>query len=262
MSSYNPTDTGVLRLSKSSFGTYSKCPKQYWWTYIQELSPPPNDAMIRGTAIHAILEDALVKDIPVLNAASSHGHWFDDLGTLSMDNLMEQFKNHADYVFVEAELKHEVPVEINGHQVVLVGKIDGVFRMPTGELLIVELKTGELGQSKVARTKKELNFYRYMLGVEGYDISNSYYMVIAPDATNPDVALKLQGKRNTTVFWGEDRGIAYIEKVHLGSYRNTVEKVEQAVEGIFNEEWPANRNDNYCPEWCAFALSCEQELNA
>ena len=260
MSSYDPSETGVLRLSKSSFGTYSKCPKQYWWQYIQQLSPPPNDAMIRGTAIHAVLEDALLNDQPVLTAASSHGHWFDDHGTHAMHDLMEQFKAHGDYVFVEAELKHEVPVEINGRQVVLVGKIDGVFRMPSGELLIVELKTGELGQSKVSRTKKELNFYRYMLGLEGYDISSCYYMVIAPDATNADVALKLAGKRNTTVFMGELNGVAYIEKVHLGSYRNTVSKIEAAVEGIFAEEWPMNWSEYYCPEWCAFHLSCEQEL--
>lgn len=260
MSSYNPQETGVLRLSKSSFGTYSLCPKQYWWQYIQELSPPPSDAMLRGTAIHAILEDALLNNQPVLTAAVTHGTWANDHATHAMHDLMEQFKAHGDYMFVEAEYKHEVPVQINGHQVVLVGKIDGVFRMPSGELLIVELKTGELGQSKVSRTKKELNFYRYMLGLEGYDITDCYYMVIAPDATNTDVAVKLSSKRNTTVFMGELSGVAYIEKVHLGSYRNTVGKVEAAVEGIIAEDWPMNWNDYFCPEWCSFHLSCEQEL--
>ena len=259
-SSYDPTETGVLRLSKSSFGTYSMCPKQYWWNYIAGLSAPPNDAMIRGTAIHAILEDALLNKQPVLTAASSHGHWFDDHGTHSMDELLRQFQSHGDYIFIEAEKKHEVPATINGRDVVLVGKIDGVFRMPSGQLLIVELKTGELGQSKVSRTKKELNFYRYMLGIDGYDITDCFYMVIAPDATNADVATKLANKRNTTVFIGELSGVAYIEKVHLGSYRKTVEKIEQAVEGIFNEEWPTKWSDYFCPEWCAFHLSCEQEI--
>jgi hypothetical protein len=85
-------------------------------------------------------------------------------------------------------------------------------------------------------------------------------MVIAPDATNADVALKLAGKRNTTVFMGELNGVAYIEKVHLGSYQNTVGKIESAIEGIFAEEWPMNWSEYYCPEWCAFHLSCEQEL--
>lgn len=264
--SYNPTDEaamGVLRLSKSSFGTYVKCPKQYWWTYIQELRPPANDAMIRGTAIHAILEDSLLKSEPILTSASrpAHAQFGKDMGVEALAEIMDEFNEYAhDWVFVEAEYKHEVPVTINGRSVILVGKIDGVFRRASGELVIVELKTGELNQGKVSRTKKELNFYRYMLSEAGYDISNCYYMVIAPDATNADVAMKLQGKRNTKVMWGETSGIAYIEKVHLGSYRNTVEKIESAIEGIYGEEWPMHWSEYFCPEWCAFHLSCEQEM--
>ena len=260
--SYNPSE-GTLRLSKSSFMTYSKCPKLYWWSYIQELNPPASEAMIRGTEIHSVLESHLLESKPITTAAADLG--IQDAVVDELNIIMEQlWEENPTWTLVEAEKKHEIPITIehegSSYQVILVGKIDGVFLDEKKNLIIVELKTGELTKSKVTRTKKELNFYRYMLECAGYNVEKCRYMVIAPDATDFAVVEQLAKKRSTQIVaMGEISGIAYIDNLHMGSYNNTLGKINTSVHGIYAEDWPANWNEWYCPEYCAYHLSCEAE---
>ena len=269
VSSYNPAEEGVLRISKSSFGTYDKCPRLYYWNYIQRLQPPPNDAMVRGTLIHNVLEVALTEETPIPQVVKTMDIE-PDLGIVAMDEIMRAIeKQFPDWELVEAEVKHAIPYTVDftddelvwhNYEVMLVGKIDGVFRDKDGKLIIVELKTGELGSSKVSRTRKELNFYKFMLEEAGYDVEDCRYLVIAPDATNVDVALKLEASKRKTVIWGETSGIAYLEKPNGRSYNTTIRKFGEAVHGINSEQWPMNWSEYYCPEWCEYHLGCEQEM--
>jgi hypothetical protein len=58
-SSYDPTEHGkLLKLSKSSFMTYSKCPRQFWMqkVVLKDLRVPATEEMERGTRIHTGLE--------------------------------------------------------------------------------------------------------------------------------------------------------------------------------------------------------------
>lgn len=47
-------DSGLPKgvFSPSQFGTYQRCPRQYYYRYIQDLILPPGISLIRGTAIH------------------------------------------------------------------------------------------------------------------------------------------------------------------------------------------------------------------
>lgn len=270
--SYNPSEADILRISKSSFGTYNKCPRLYYWNYIMRLSPPANDAMIRGSMIHQVLEDSLLSDgdLTVAQVGSTQGQT--DLGIDALDELMiEIYDKYPDWELVEAEYKHEIRDTIeyededgntHSYDVLLVGKIDGVFKDKEGRLIIVELKTGELGSSKVSRTRKELNFYRYMLGKAGYDVEDCRYMVIAPDATNVDVAMKLQSSKGKEVLWGTTSGVAYVEKYNKRSYNLGTAKIGKTAHFITLEEWPMSWSEYYCPEWCEYHLGCEQEMLA
>ena len=69
---YDPSSPGILRVSKSSFMQYLSCPRQWWFNYVTlyDLKTPRTEAMIRGTVIHQVMEDALtptldVRPIPV-----------------------------------------------------------------------------------------------------------------------------------------------------------------------------------------------------
>lgn len=249
-----------LRVSKSSMMTYLKCPKLYWWEYIMQVSPPPSDAMIRGTTIHEIYEVHLKDGIPLVEASNKVG--FTDVGVEQFAEILEQWEEFGELEFVESEFKHQILHNIGGYNVMMVGKIDAIFRIKGGGLVLVELKTGELGSSKIARTRKELNFYRFMLQYSDKykDEEITHYMVIAPDASNVVQAEKLESKRSTKVLWGITGGLAYMEKFNMRSYNSSVEKFIEAIPNLMNEQFPMNWNEFYCPEWCAYHLSCSKEL--
>lgn len=225
--------------------------------------------MVRGTLIHNVLEVALTEEKPIPDVVKTL-EIKPDLGIDAMNEIMVALtKKFPDWELVEAEVKHTIPYTVeftddeeqtHSYDVLLVGKIDGVFKDKDGRLIIVELKTGELGSSKVQRTRRELNFYKFMLEEAGYDVEDCRYLVIAPDATNVDVALKLESSKRKTVIWGDTSGIAYLEKPNGRSYNTTIRKFGEAVHGINNEQWPMNWSEYYCPEWCEYHLGCEQEM--
>jgi len=50
--SWKPGDGTILRISKSSLGTFGFCPKQYEFVYIEGIRDDVNDDMVRGTNVH------------------------------------------------------------------------------------------------------------------------------------------------------------------------------------------------------------------
>lgn len=45
------------RLSPSSINTYLQCPREYYRIYIAKIKPPKNIHLIKGSIVHAVLED-------------------------------------------------------------------------------------------------------------------------------------------------------------------------------------------------------------
>jgi hypothetical protein len=56
---------------------------------------------------------------------------------------------------------------------------------PDGGLCLVELKTGNMGMSKLGRTRKELVYYTRMLRALGYD-EVTHFLYITPDYEIPE----------------------------------------------------------------------------
>ena len=280
---YNPVKAKQngwpIRLSKSSFMTYLSCPRKYWWEKVEMdgIRTPPNEYMIHGTAVHKSLEnlygnlegiESVEGEIrPLFDIdpdAPAHEPYVHEavnvLASLEQARLkewgLEAFKP------IEFEVKHEVVDPEHG--VVLVGMIDGLLRHPvTGDLVIVELKTGKLGKTKQTKTRKELCFYAHMLELLGYG-NTSHFMYLYPECTNEEIVLDLLDKeaknKELSVWLGESQGVAYIEKVH-GRSTNTFKKsLAKAVDGLKNHNWEMNWNDWFCPQWCDFHMPCESEL--
>ena len=295
-SHYDPTkvtDTIALRVSKSSFGQYSKCPRQYWWNKIAlpDLRSPATDAMVRGTAIHQVMEDAL-REVTENKVANIVAGINDDLHNpfskyaieqgvqteVAVDALSEILQditlNWGYIEILELEDKHVIPhtvecivanpdvegcAETITYPVELVGMIDGVFRMPNGNIVVVELKTGNANMSKISRTRGELAFYRKMLMLAGYD-EPTHFLTIMPDADDADLILKLEGKRNTELFYGLTQGLGVLEKINKRTITAMEKRLSVAVHGIMTQQWPIKWNEYFCTEWCDFHLSCNEEL--
>ena len=295
-STYNPqevTDEVVLRVSKSSFIQYAKCPRQYAWNKVMlpDLQIPVSDAAIRGTAIHQVMEDALrdisddtkltlkvTADNPVWRGApwdrlfDSHAIAQDvelDDGVDSLKEILASIiEEWGELEIVELEDKHEIPYTVewkdedgNAHQTdcILVGMIDGVFRMPNGNLVVVELKTGNANSGKLSRTRKELCFYRKLLMLKGYD-EPTHFLTIFPDADDPKFLAEMLNKKKVECYMGDLKGLAVLEPVGTRSINAMENTLSNSVKGIISQEWPIKWNEYFCTQWCEFHLSCNEEL--
>ena len=285
-STYNPidvTDDTILRVSKSSFVTYAKCPRQFWWQKVAlpDLRTPSSPEAIRGTNIHQVMEDGL-NEINVLNAPTSdtlRDGCFDvqaqeqgvdgDDGVTAMQELLCAIATDWEELdIIELEYKHEIGTvieytdedgELFRYPVELVGMIDGVFRHPDGHLVVVELKTGSCNDGKMSRTRRELCFYRKVLMLKGYD-EPTHFLTIYPDADNLDFLMKMQNKKNVEIWMGLEKGMAVYEKAGTRSISAMEKALSKSVHGMMTQEFPMKWNEFFCSQWCNFHLSCNEEL--
>ena len=267
-SSYNPMEEGILRISKSSFMGYKMCPRQFYWRYIADIpTPPPTEQMVRGTKIHTVMEAGLLQGSDYVMRVAEEEGVADDEGVDSLNLLLHQIAHDiGGFDVVEAEVKHEVYEEFDGHELIWVGLIDGVLRNPqTGGLILVELKTGNMSMSKLGRTRKELVYYTRLLRLLGYEDEITHFLYVTPDYEIPedgDDKLLLEGnKRGKTMWVGAERGFALLEPFLERSYNAFEESLYDTIDSLTSHQWPMKWNDYFCPMWCDFSLNCEAELN-
>ena len=266
-SSYDPTDDkSILRISKSSLMGYMKCPRQFYWGYVADIPrPPPSEQMIRGTHIHTVMEVGLLEGPDMMLPTAVEQGVDEDEGVDSLNLLLHQIAHDiGGFEVVEAEVKHEVFEEFDGHEIVWVGLIDGVLRHPDGGLILVELKTGNMNMGKLGRTRKELVYYTRLLRKLGYD-EVTHFLYLTPDYEIPDDGndkLLLEGnKRGKTMWVGPERGFALLEPMLERSYNSFEESLYDTIDSLTSHQWPMKWNDYFCPMWCDFSLNCEAELN-
>ncbi len=266
VSSYNPSNGDILRISKSSLMGYMKCPRQFYWGYVADVPrPPPTYEMIRGTHIHTVMEAGLLESPERMLEVAVEQGVDEDEGVDSMHLLLHQIAHDlGGFEVVESEVKHEVYEEFDGHPIIWVGLIDGVIRHPDGGLILVELKTGNMGVAKLGRTRKELVYYTRLLRQLGYD-EVTHFLYVTPDYEIPEDGndkLLLEGnKRGKTMWLGPERGFALLEPVLERSFNAFEESLYNTIESLTSHQWPMKWNDYFCPMWCDFSLNCEAELN-
>ena len=266
-STYNPIDADIIRISKSSLMGYMKCPRQFYWGYVADIPRPPATAeMIRGTQIHTVMEAGILQGPDMIMPTALEQGVEEDEGVDSMNLLLHQIAHDiGGFDVVEAEVKHEVYEVFDGHEIIWVGLIDGVLRHPeTGDLILVELKTGNMGVAKLGRARKELVYYTRLLRKLGYgDVS--HFLYISPDYEIPEDGqdkLLLEGnKRGKTMWLGPERGFALLEPFLERSYNAFEESLYNTIDSLTSHQWPMKWNDYFCPMWCDFSLNCEAELN-
>jgi len=266
-SSYKPGGE-VLRCSKSSFMTYKMCPRQFYWRYVADVpSPPPSEAAIRGSIIHAAMEHGILGEPQDMERFLIAESMEDDSGASALTSLLHQIANDLGvFDVVEAEVKHEVYEELKLANVTLpivwVGMIDGVLRHPQGGLILVELKTGKMNMGKLGRTRKELVYYSRLLKLLGYD-EITHFLYLTPDYEMVDENDKLlleYKKRGKTMWVGEKNGYALLEPVLNRSVNAFENNLYDTIESLNSQQYDMNWNEYFCPIWCDFHLNCESEL--
>ena len=265
-SNYDPAGE-ILRVSKSSYFTYKMCPRQFYWRYVADIpSPPPSEAMIRGTIIHSAMEHGILGEPEDMERFLIAEGMEEDKGAVALSSLLHSIANDlGDLDIVEAEVKHQVYEEFTTQSgttpVIWVGMIDGVIRHPQGGLILVELKTGKMNMGKLGRTRKELLYYSRMLKLLGYD-EITHFLYLTPDyeMVEGDKLLGEYKKRGKTMWLGEDGGFALLEPVLTRSLNAFEAGLYDTIDSLKLQDYHMVWNEYFCPVWCDFHLNCEAEL--
>lgn len=261
-SSYDPTEEGkVLRMSKSSFVCYRLCPRQYHWRYVimKDIRTPATPEMIRGSEVHEAYDELWMSEFDAVRDGLPSGTPH-DLAYDTIAEIEEARREAWGDCFVPIANEQRLEVWDEEHEVMLVGVIDGILQHPDGGLCLLELKTGSMNDGKLSRTRLELSYYSHILKLLGEEREITHFAYLSPDCENPDFVTKVMNRRGKQVYLGELQGVLIIEKVTKRSGNTFAKHLSNAVSSIKLHEWPMNWNDYYCPAWCDYHLSCEDEL--
>lgn len=172
----------VLRLSPSRVNEFRNCPQLYKYRVVDQLPEPPSVDAERGTLIHSILETLfrrprsernLEKAIeiapetwnaqkgakPELNELiASEKEWFDRVHSLLRNYFELENPQGFDPTHLELHLEKDLSDRIYLH-----GYVDRIDVAPTGEVRIVDYKTGKAPKPGWERKSLfQLRIYAYL----------------------------------------------------------------------------------------------------
>lgn len=173
-------------ISPSRAADFKQCPLKFRFRTIDRLDEAPSPAAARGTLVHAVLEevfdlpaaertrdaavgllpgqwDALVAERPELaemleTKGTSLEGWFAEAG-----RLVERWFTLEDPSRLEPS-EREVKVEVDAEGLLLRGVVDRIDVAPTGEVRIVDYKTGRSPSERFeGRALFQMKFYGLVL---------------------------------------------------------------------------------------------------
>lgn len=183
----SPTANAPHSLSPSRANDFKNCPLQYRFRTIDKLPEPTTPAMVKGTLVHAVLER--LYDLPAaertpqraiallpsqwqqlqesdpkvaqlfVEEASAETQWLDDAKT-----LVESYFRLEDPRRLQPSERETLVEAITGDGVALKGFIDRLDVAPTGEIRVVDYKTGASPRAAFeAKALWQLKFYGLVL---------------------------------------------------------------------------------------------------
>jgi len=181
----------VLKITKSSYGSYKWCPKKYEFSYPLRLPQDTSEAMIKGTVIHNNRE-TFFDEFDMLKAEDlSHSELIQyNMGLYPIDDYGDIYKTMANFEaqrFVDAREQDKldtflpvineeilnaeirIPFDLNpkcildrDYTVHLQGIIDRMFE-DNGKYIPIELKTGPWKDYKLTGMRAEMSFYKMLI---------------------------------------------------------------------------------------------------
>tara|TARA_B100000963_G_scaffold205133_2_gene178607 strand:+ start:327 stop:1220 length:894 start_codon:yes stop_codon:yes gene_type:complete len=188
---YDKPNEPILKVSKSSLGSFDWCPKKYEFNYIQRLPQDTTEAMLKGTVLHNHREDFFnVFDIKKANTMSEHEILeyctslmpIDDYYDISLtvaafeaQRFIDARKENKVHEYLpavnEGMFDAEITVEANWNEkfplsrdyiIHIQGIIDRIF-VEDNKIILFEYKTGGWKDYKATSMRKEMAFYQLLL---------------------------------------------------------------------------------------------------
>lgn len=243
-----------IRLSPSRLNDYQQCPKLYHYRVIEKLPEPLSLDAVRGTLVHKILEELLSNPIETrtLNQArnSTPKLWNDmkvqqpELSDLISDEKewLDRVHSLLDSYFALENPQSFTPTHMEAHlelepsnDLLLHGYVDRIDIAPTGEVRIVDYKTGK--SPKPGYEEKalfQLRFYALLWYRLHGEIPRLIQLLYLGDQRALKSAPKLKELERT-----EERSI------QIG---------KDILTSIDKEYWPTQKS-RLC-DWCSFKKIC------
>lgn len=216
-------------LSPSRAADFKQCPLKYRFRVIDRLDEAPSPAAVRGTLVHSVLED--IFDLPAHERtpqaarALAPGRWaalvqerpeladmIETDESLTLESWFAQAGKLTDRWFTledptrlePADRELKVEVEVDG--LVLRGIIDRVDVAPTGQVRVVDYKTGRTpGAGFEGQALFQMKFYGLVMWRTTGRVPDLLQLVYLRDGTviryEPDEGELLALERNVKAVW-------------------------------------------------------------
>tara|TARA_R100000742_G_C4273458_1_gene93018 strand:+ start:938 stop:1831 length:894 start_codon:yes stop_codon:yes gene_type:complete len=188
---YNDMNEPILKITKSSFGTFQWCPKKYEYNYIHRLPQASTEAMAKGTAVHNSREDffnefdvkkaenlsydELVEYNLSLHPIDGYNDMYKIISTFEADRFLQSKEEDKldEYLPVVNESMLDAEITIphafnpkfvleRDYTVHLQGIVDRMF-IQDDKYIPLELKTGAWKDYKTTMMRKEMAFYKILI---------------------------------------------------------------------------------------------------
>lgn len=268
---YTDPSKPILKISKSSLGTFNWCPQKYVFSYIQRLPQDQTEAMRKGTILHNHRED-FFNDFDVKKAETMNNSEINEYVTslMPVDEYYDISLTVAAFEaqrFIEAKSEDKVdeylpivneglfdcevtiPKNVNkkfplqrDYVVRLQGIIDRIF-IEDGKLIPFEYKTGGWKDWKTTSMRQEMAFYQLM-------IENCDEEVLAEHGLNKDMAVSHWG------WYYPAANHITVEAVKKRSMTSVMNNIAKLIHSYEREQFDAKFYYKTCSH-CSFFGICE-----
>jgi|CXWL01.1.fsa_nt_gi RecB family exonuclease len=237
-----------MKLSHSSISTYSDCPKKYEFKYVLRMPEKPKHFFSFGKSVHSALEFMYAGEVcPPLDDVLEYleTHWVDEgyADTKAQDKakrnadsmLRDYYRKHAqDWVKpLSVEAKFDMTVD----HVRVTGFIDRVDMFPSGDLHVIDYKTGQ--SLDVTRIDDDEQMTMYQLAAK----------TIYPESEVDTVSL--YHVPSLTLHSAKARTEDKVNALR--------DKIKRTADAIARKEFQATPSEKSC-SWCDFKPHCSAWL--
>ena len=269
---YDDESQPILKITKSSFGSFQWCPQKYFFQYPLRMPIDQSPAMAKGSIVHNSQEDFFnTFDIKKAESMSpsevksycmslfpvdDHVDMYDTMATTATQRFLEardegrlnEYLPPGNEVMLDAEIviqpdwnpKAELSRPYRVH---IQGIIDRIFQ-EDGFYIPMELKTGPWKDYKRTMMRKEMAFYKLLF-------DNSSPDVLRENGLNPEYDMK---------YWGwyyPASNYTYVEECKASSHTAVLKGLVELVAAYEKDDFYAKYFFKTCSN-CSFYGICEK----
>ena len=250
----------ILKITKSSFGSFNWCPKKYEFSYVERLRQDQTEAMRKGTIVHNAREDffnvfdikkaenlshnELVNYCVSLHPIDEYTEVYETMSIFEANRFVKarEEKTTTDFLPAANEVLLDAEIEVSGYKLHLQGIIDRMF-IEDGAYIPMELKTGLWKDYKTTMMRKEMAFYKLLY-------ENCPDEILIEKGLQPNLPM------NHWAWYYPESNYILVEPVKKRSETAVIKGIEKLIEAYKQGLFPTKYFYKTCA-FCSFFNICD-----